>query len=371
MKAAKMLIVGGGIGGLTATIALRRHGFDVEVVERDATWSVYGVGIIQQPNVIRAMSQLGILQDYVQAGFGFDSVDVYGWNGAHFARLRTPGLVEGAPATLGIARTALHKVLGERAIAAGGRVRLGETIEALDQDGSGVSVTFSSGSTGRYDLVIGADGTHSKTRGMMFPEESAPQFTGQGVWRYNFQRPAEVQGLMTWQGPLAAGLVPISKSLMYLFLLTPEPGNPRYPRAGLAKCFREKLQGAPPALATLAQQVTDDDAVVYRPLEYSFLRGPWSQGRVVLLGDALHTTTPHLGQGAGLAIEDGLVLADELSRAETPEQAFAAYRDRRFERCRYIVESSKAIGDGQLGKIPHVDSAKAAHEMLLLTAQPI
>lgn len=371
MKAAKILIIGGGIGGLTATIALRRHGFDVEVVERDATWSVYGVGIIQQPNVIRAMSQLGILQDYVQAGFGFDSVDVYGWNGVHFARLRTPGLVEGAPATLGITRKALHKVLGERAIAAGGRVRLGETVEALDQDVSGVQVTFSSGASGRYDLVIGADGTHSKTRGMIFPDQSAPQFTGQGVWRYNFPRPAEVEGLMTWQGPLAAGLVPISKSLMYLFLLTPEPGNPRYPRAGLATRLREKLRDAPPALTALAEQVTDDEAVVYRPLEYVFLRGPWHKGRVVLLGDALHTTTPHLGQGAGIAIEDGIVLADELSKADTPESAFAAYRDRRFERCRHIVENSKAIGDGQLGKIPHVDSAKAAHEMLVLTAQPI
>jgi 2-polyprenyl-6-methoxyphenol hydroxylase-like FAD-dependent oxidoreductase len=91
----------------------------------------------------------------------------------------------------------------------------------------------------------------------------------------------------------------------------------------------------------------------------------------VLLGDAIHTCTPHLGQGAGLAIEDSLVLAQALAEADTPEEAFASYRDRRFERCRYIVESSRAICDGQLGKRPPVDHAKAAHDMLVLTAQAI
>jgi len=226
LRKARILVVGGGIGGLTATIALRQRGFEVDVVERDPTWSVYGVGIIQQPNVIRAMAQLGILPAYVNAGFGFDHVDIFSWDGVHRARLNSPKLVEGCRANLGISRPALHKVLGERAIAAGGTVRLGESVARLDQSGDGVDVQLSGGLEARYDLVIGADGTYSTTRQLIFPETPAPEFTGQAVWRYNFERPAEVDGLRAYQGPIGVGLVPLAANLMYMFATTPEPGNP-------------------------------------------------------------------------------------------------------------------------------------------------
>jgi 2-polyprenyl-6-methoxyphenol hydroxylase-like FAD-dependent oxidoreductase len=99
--------------------------------------------------------------------------------------------------------------------------------------------------------------------------------------------------------------------------------------------------------------------------------GPWHRGRVVLLGDAVHATTPHLGQGAGMAIEDSVVLAEEIARADTPQAAFAAFRARRFERCRYIVEQSLAICHGQIGKGPPVDNAQATAEMFAVVSQPI
>ena len=150
---------------------------------------------------------------------------------------------------------------------------------------------------------------------------------------------------------------------MYLYLTTPEPGNPRYPKTGLAAAMRLKLSAAPPTLANLVAKITDDNAVVYRPLEWVFLSGDWHKGRVVLLGDAVHAPTPHLGQGAGMAIEDSLVLADELAKSNSAEAAFRAFRDRRFERCKYIVERSKAVGDGQIGKGPLVDNAAASREM--------
>jgi 2-polyprenyl-6-methoxyphenol hydroxylase-like FAD-dependent oxidoreductase len=101
------------------------------------------------------------------------------------------------------------------------------------------------------------------------------------------------------------------------------------------------------------------------------LHGPWHSGRVVLLGDAVHATTPHLGQGAGMAIEDSIVLAEEITRAATPDEAFTAYRARRFERCRFIVEKSLAICHGQIGKGPPVDNAVATAEMFAVVSQPI
>jgi 2-polyprenyl-6-methoxyphenol hydroxylase-like FAD-dependent oxidoreductase len=166
-------------------------------------------------------------------------------------------------------------------------------------------------------------------------------------------------------------MVPMSADQMYVFATSPEPGNPHYPREGLAAAMRSKLTHTAPQLQALAGQIIDDDQVVYRPLEGLLVRGPWHKGRVVLLGDAVHATTPHLGQGAGMAIEDAIVLADEITAHDSAEAAFAAFRDRRFERCRYIVESSLAICHGQIGKGPPVDNHKATAEMFAVIAQPI
>jgi 2-polyprenyl-6-methoxyphenol hydroxylase-like FAD-dependent oxidoreductase len=371
LKQLDILVVGGGIGGLTAAIALGRDGHRITIVEKDPAWAVYGVGIIQQGNVIRAAAQLGILDDYVAAGFGFNEVEVYLPSGQKVATVPMPRLVDGHPASLGISRPALHLVLGNRARAAGATVHLGVTVDALQDDGRGVSVTFSNGTTGRFDLVVGADGYNSRTRTQIFPDAPRAEFIGQSVWRYNFPKPPEVTCLRVFEGPIGYGLVPLSDSMMYMYITTPEPGNPRYEANQLAATMRSKLTVVPPEIAALREQITDDAAVVYRPLEWLLVRGPWHKGGVVLIGDAVHATTPHLGQGAGMAIEDSIVLAEELARHDTIESAFDAFRQRRFDRCRYIVESSVAICHSQLGTGPKVEQAAATKAMFERTAQPI
>lgn len=371
MNSGNFLVIGGGIGGLTSAIALRAKGFDVTVIERDPDWSVYGVGIIQQSNVIRAMAQLGLIDEYVASGVGFDAVEIYTPTGVKVARVPSPRLVDGYPANMGIGRPALHKILGDRTIASGARVLLGVTATAMDDDGDGVDVTLSNGEQARFDAVIGADGVYSQTRSMLFPDEPGPQFTGQAVWRYNLPRPADLDALHVYNGPTGVGLVPMSDTLMYMYVTTPEPDNPRYPREGLAAAMRSKLVACAPTIQALAEQIVDDAGVVYRPLEGMLVEGAWHRGRIALLGDAVHATTPHLGQGAGMAIEDSLVLAEELARHPDPDTAFAAYRDRRFDRCAYIVRTSLAICMGQLGKGPAIDNAKATHEMFEMVAQPI
>jgi 2-polyprenyl-6-methoxyphenol hydroxylase-like FAD-dependent oxidoreductase len=366
-----ILIVGAGIGGLTSAIALRRKEFDVEIIEKDQAWSVYGVGIIQQSNVVRAMSELGVLDDYLTAGFGFDHLEIYIPSGVKVATIPAPKLTQDYPANVGIGRRALHQVLSERAMGAGARIRLGVTASAMEDDGQSVKVRFSDGTAGKYAVVIGADGLYSDTRRTIFPEAPTPQFTGQAVWRYNFERPENLVSLHVFDGPMGIGLVPLSKTQMYMYATTPEPGNPRYARVGLAATMRAKLAAAPRILAHLVGQITDDDAVVYKPLEWIFLTGDWHKGRVVLIGDAVHATTPHLGQGAGMAIEDSLVLAEELARSATTERAFQAFRSRRFGRCKYIVERSKAVGDGQIGKGPLIDNAAASREMYEVISAPL
>ncbi len=371
MKDLSVLVIGGGIGGLTVAIALRRHGFAVTVIEKDPTWSVYGVGIIQQGNVLRAVDALGILDRYVDAGVGFDAVEVYAPDGTKVARVPSHRLLEHYPANLGVGRRALQKVLHDAAREAGAEIRLGVIADTITDEGGEVTVSFFDGSTESFDLVIGADGVHSQTRAMIFPEAEAPQFTGQGVWRYNLPRSADLDALHVYNGRIGAGLVPIGPELMYMYLTTAEPGNPRYRHDQLATDMRQKTASCAPAIRDLARLITNNDDVVYRPLETLLVEGPWHKGRVVLLGDAVHATTPHLGQGAGLAIEDSLVLAEELARHDDIEPALTAYRSRRFERCAYIVRASLAICKGQLGEGPPVDNAKATAEMFAITAEPI
>ena len=371
MNGGAILIVGGGIGGLTAAAALAQKGFDVTVAERSDGSGVEGVGISQQANVVRALASLGLADEYLSAGFAYQAVEIYTPDGSLVARVPSRSLIEGYPASLGIPRPALHRVLQGAAEKAGAVIRTGVRLAEMTQGADAVDVTLSDGTGGAYTTVIGADGIYSQMRATLFPDVPPPRFTGQAVWRYNLPRPESFDALNVYNGPTGVGLVPMSAEQIYIYATTPEPDNPAYPVEGLAARMQQRLSGCAPQIRAIAEQIVDDDAVVYRPLEAIFLDGPWHKGRVVLLGDAVHATTPHLGQGGGMAIEDAIVIAEELARHDEPDAAFAAYRNRRFDRCRYVVERSLEICRGQLGQGPLIDNAKAGAEMNALLAQPI
>jgi 2-polyprenyl-6-methoxyphenol hydroxylase-like FAD-dependent oxidoreductase len=371
MTGMRILVIGGGIGGLAAATALGQKGFAVTVIERSDGSGVEGVGISQQANVVRALASLGLADDYVRAGFAYDAVEIYAPDGTLAARTPARSLIEGYPAAMGIPRRALLRVLADAATAAGAELRRSTTAVSLEGERGRVHARFSDETEGSFDLAVGADGIYSQTRRQLFPDAPRPEFTGQAVWRYNLPRPAGFDALHVYNGPTGVGLVPMSDAEIYIYATTPEPENPGYPLDGLASLMRERLAGCAPAIRTIAEQITDDTRVVYRPLEAIFLEGAWHKGRIALLGDAVHATTPHLGQGGGMAIEDAVVLAEELTLHDDPEAAFTAYRRRRFERCRYVVEKSLEICRGQVGKGPLIDNAKAGAEMNALLAQPI
>jgi 2-polyprenyl-6-methoxyphenol hydroxylase-like FAD-dependent oxidoreductase len=369
----KVLVVGGGIGGLTAAIALRRKGVTVELVEIDPVWSVSGVGIVQQANVLRAIAGLGLLDQYLSAGFGFDWVKVFNMDGKALAALPSPRLAgAGHPANVGISRPALHKILSETAVALGAQVRLGLTVESFTDGESGVEARFTDGSSGRYDLMIGADGLFSRIRGLLFSDAPEPRFTGQSVWRHNFPRLADLDYMHIVAGPFGtAGLLPLSQDLMYLYLMTEEPNNPNMAREQLPALMRERMAPLNGLFAELREQISDPQGVVYRPLQTIFLPTPWSAGNVVLIGDAAHATTNHLGQGSGMAIEDAVVLVEEVTKPVPVSTALRAFMARRFDRCRFISNASESIGEAQMGLRHDVDRDEIARSMIEVTSQPI
>ena len=369
----KVLIVGGGIGGLCLAIALRDRGISVEVVEIKSVWTVYGVGIIQQANVVRAMAQLGIVDRYLAAAFPFHFVGIYKPTGELIAKLPGERLAgEDYPPLLGISRLALHEVLTSMAADKGAKVRLGLTVEQFDQHAGSVDVRFTDGTSGSYDLVVGADGIFSKVRTMIFPDAPKPKFTGQSVWRYNFKRRPENDHLAAYNGRHGgAGLVPLSKDVMYMYVTSIERQNPWMEPTRLHTIMKSRMEGFGGLIGELKAEINDPAKVVYKPMETVLVPSPWYVGRVVLLGDAAHATTPHLGQGAGMAIEDAVVLAEELTSEGSVEEQLDRYMNRRYERCKFIVESSEAIGKFQLDEGPEVDEKAMVEEMQRVTAEPI
>jgi 2-polyprenyl-6-methoxyphenol hydroxylase-like FAD-dependent oxidoreductase len=347
----KVLIVGGGIGGLALSIGMRRAGIDVDVVEIRQQWSIYHVGIIAQSNLVRAMVALGIADDCVAAGFSYSGVRFCDADGRVLSE--TPGAKLAGPAYpayLGLTRPALHNVLFAASKGAGSAVRLGVTVAGLAQSDAKAAVKFTDGSSGEYDLVIGADGVHSQIRTMLFGEHLKPRFTGEGVWRYNVSRPPDVDYGSIYDSPEGpkAGLIPLTRDSAYIFRIGPEPGNPRYPKDQLAAIMRERLKPFGGAIGRLAHEITNPELVVYRPLESVFVPSPWHRGRVVLIGDAAHAITPHLGQGAAQAVEDAVVLADELQKNAPVKESLESFERRRYERCKFILEASLEIGEHEM-----------------------
>ena len=368
------LIVGGGFSGMAAAIELRKRGVAVDLVEIDPAWRQYGAGISIGGATLRAFRTLGILERFLEEGYACDGVDVMTADGQFLASLPTPRIAgDGIPGSGAVMRPVLAKILADATLAAGAQVRLGCTVNTLGQDAEGVEVAFTDGAHSRYDLVIGADGLNSRMRQSVLHDAPRPRYSGQGTWRAVLPRPQEITCTKLWVGArLKAGVNPVSRSEMYLFVNEVRPNQEHVPAERFAPMLQDLLAQFPaPQVQAMREQISDGSLVVYRPLEGLLVPPPWHSGRVVLIGDAVHATTPHLASGACIGIEDAIVLADELCSAPSVTDALERFQQRRWERCRMVVENSSRLGEIEITDGSREEHARIMRDSFLALAEPI
>ncbi len=346
----KVLIIGGGIAGMASAIRFAEAGVKVDLIDLDPEWRVYGAGITITGPTLRAYKRLGLLDAIKAKGAITNGSRIFRFDGVHLRDLDEPALEEGLPATGGIMRPILHKIMQERVQCLNVAVRLGLTVSALTNVEGGVDVVFSDETQGHYDLVIGADSVNSHVRQLAFPHMGAAEHTGQGCWRISIAKPPGLdRGEMYFGHQFPAGITACGPDKVYMWMLTPHVRREKhFDETELYDHLKSNLTPFGGSAGWIRDNMTREDWINYRPLAAALQPGPWSVGRITLVGDAVHATTPHLASGAGIAVESAIVLVDEVLKAGSIEDGLLAYQERRYERCRDVVETSVAVGQLQL-----------------------
>jgi len=334
----RVLVVGGGIGGLTAATAFAQRGVEVVLIERRPGFDVPGVGLGQPANALRIYNALGVLPEILASGFSYDRMYIFDRDRELIVEHKFLLGDKTVPAFCALSRLRLHEILLAAAEHAGADVRTGLTVNEIHEDNDQVTVTFSDGRIDSFDLLAGFDGIRSTTRLHLVGTVFAPRPSGYGGWRVQVARPEYVRCMEFLQGVGSkTGAMPLANNLMYIFHICPESPGAVFTRADYPDLFKERLSQYRSYVADIAASLDANSDIVYGPIEPMLLPWPWFRGRIVLGGDAAHTVPPHLTQGAAMAAEDGYVLAREMLEDDIPVQArLMKYSQLRYARNAFV-----------------------------------
>jgi 2-polyprenyl-6-methoxyphenol hydroxylase-like FAD-dependent oxidoreductase len=334
----RILIAGGGIGGLTLATALHAEGFAPELVERSPAWPATGAGITLHANAVRVLRSLGLGDAVDEAGAALRRWSFLDQGGEPRCATDLDDLWTGVGPCLGVTRVQLQQILLSGAAAV--PRRLGVALTGLRQDDDRVSVTFSDGSSGDYDLVVGADGIGSTVRRLAV-SPLTPSYAGTMAWRFVADaRPPAVTDLMILMGEgCFFGLVPVGGGRTYGFAGV-DSDRFEDPVPGRLERFRRRFEGFGGPVPAYLDALERDCQLHFSPVEWMELDS-WHSGRVVLIGDAAHAAPPHMGEGGAMAMEDAVVLAGALRSEETVESALELYERRRRPRADWVQEQSR------------------------------
>lgn len=348
----RVIVVGGGIGGLAAAVALQQVGIAATVYERMSAIREVGAALALWPNGVKALAALGLREALDRIGMPEERGRIYSWRGA----LLSETLMRDVERRFGAPVMVVHRADLQAMLLAAfdmGRVVLDAACTGFRQTAHGVTALFAGGYTAAGDLLIGADGIHSAVRAQMFGHQR-PRYSGYTAWRgiAGTDTPLGEPGLgfETWGVGVRFGAAHITPQRVYWYGTRNAPEGetdaPEGRKQEVTTLFRgwhapiPQIIAATPAAAILRNDIHDRP-----PLDH------WSRGRVTLLGDAAHATTPNLAQGACQAIEDGVVLARCLRDSPDVATALAAYEARRRRRANLVITTSWRLG--QAGQWEH------------------
>jgi FAD-dependent urate hydroxylase len=337
----RVLVVGGGIAGLATARALLRRGIEPDVVERAAARSHPGAGMYLPANSVRALAALGLQTPLLDRAYVITRQRFLDHRGRELLDVDLPAVWGATGPCAAISHRGLHELLRE-----GIPVRLGTTVTALDEQGPLVRAVFDNGSTGDYDLVVGADGVRSWVRTNLLGG-AAPRFLGQASWRFLLDGVADISAWTVRLGHGNAFLtIPLGGGRIYCYAdvkasaATDATGG-RDP-AKLAEAFGGFAEPVP---TVVRAGLAAGDRPYFAPIE-EVVQRPWVRGRVVLVGDAAHAMSPNMAEGAGMALEDAIVLADtvaagrplgEFETRRRPRVGFVQTQTRRRDRTRNLT----------------------------------
>lgn len=336
-----VVIIGAGIGGLSAGIALQQLGYSVQIYEKFSSFKPLGAGLTIWRNALLGLRELGIAEAALSDSSMHALASLRNWDGAY---LSDPNAVSLPLPITEVVRvfpraTVQHSLLDQLAP---DTVQLGQALETFTQTDTGITATFNTGHTVNCDLLIGADGIHSKVRQQLHPH-STPVYAGYTAWRaiVPFDQAQCVAG-ETWGPRKRFGMFPIRHDHMYWYATEAAPAN-EHAANGEKKHLQQSFADWHAPIQDLLA-VTPDSAILRNDVYDIAPLKTWGTGNVTLLGDAAHAMTPNLGQGACQAIESAVVLRNTLRDASNVTQALRAYEAKRIKRTTPMIKQCRQIG---------------------------
>jgi 2-polyprenyl-6-methoxyphenol hydroxylase-like FAD-dependent oxidoreductase len=346
-----VIIIGAGPGGLTAAVALSRVGVPVAVFEQAPELKEVGAGLGIGGPSLKALQRIGVGQALLEAGARVEWHEVYSWRGRQLARLPMGEIFDqyGTP-TISVLRSDLQTALLEAV--PDGVVSLGARCVGVEQDETGVTARFEDGREERGTVLVGADGARSVVRSGILRDEE-PRHTGVTGWRSVVPAPSEDFHPETVMNFLGRGRLmatfPCGRDLVYWAVATTsEPAGGDDPET-VKQAISSVLEGSPEYLRALID-AAPSETILRTELQDRDPADTWIDGRIALLGDAAHLTSPFVGQGAGIAMEDAVTLARELALTARLEDArmiaaaLESYQDKRIERASATVLNARKRG---------------------------
>lgn len=343
MKLEKVLIVGGGIGGLTLALALNRAGIPCSVFERAPELKEVGAGVGVWANAVKVLDRLGVGGRVREIGIPLEAAELCADTGRVLSRVNLTEVVREAEATCYVLhRAELHAALAE--LLPEGAIETDHECVGVEETSACVTARFANGTSATGTLLVGADGINSVVRAQFWGREK-PRYSGQTAFRGVVEFDVSDKRVMreVHGAGKRFGICPMSKGRAYWYAAFNSPEGKmidfdKRQRLLLDEYKDWRGQATEIISATPSEAILQNDLVDRVPIKR------WSKGSITLLGDAAHPTTPNFGQGACMAIEDAMVLTRNLIRHANVRDALRGYEAERGKRTASIVKQSRIFG---------------------------